>query len=491
MAEKLQGHHLSRTAIERILPHRGSFLFIHEATIIEPGKKATAPLVDLTNADYDFLNGHFPDGRINPGVIMTEAPAQLLGIAAASGEGNVEDKIGVLAEINKFRFSKPIFPTDKVMLEAEVTYLRRRLGKGHLRVLKGEEVAAEGDVTFVLVDREQLMAEMRKSNRPIDPPAENESQYQDILDKSTFVKTIGKDELARYEEVARSLGFAIEVVAEEGEYYLEGKPQNVQDTAKGVASFEEYMQRLVVKPVVSQLPVGQGQIAISIQKPPSEISHSSFLDAVSARTRDQVRIVSTPEELVDIKDPLVLREQIVARLSGVENSQFVLNALDFAEQKHFGQERVEGGPYIAHPFRIVIYMLDAGITDAVDLATAALHDVVEDTPTTLEEIEERFGPNVRTGVDLLSKEVEGVKKSDDVYFSDLLNGPKNISRTKVFDRIDNLYSWTKQKGEDERRRSYLDETRRSISPLAQFDKELARKLELAIEAAENSFGQAA
>jgi hypothetical protein len=177
-----------------------------------------------------------------------------------------------------------VLPTDKVTLEAEITKLDRRINVGRVRVLLGETVAASGIVMFSLADKEKVMAEiqarMPKVNRLRGLPAANESQYQDILDKSTLVKTIEKDELDRYQKAADSLGFMLEVVALEGEYYLKGVPVNTWEAAKGAASFEDYMQALIVEPVISEDPVRKGQLAISIQKPPSEISHSRFLEAL-------------------------------------------------------------------------------------------------------------------------------------------------------------------------------------------------------------------
>ena len=275
--------HLSQRDIEAILPHRGSFLFIHEASIIVPGVKATAPLADITDHKYDFLEGHFPGWRINPGVIMAEACAQLLGIAAASGNKLAEGKIGVLAEINNFRFPGAAFPTDRVMLEAEVTHINRRLGEGHVRVLIEEKVTSEGDIKFALVDRKKLIAELQarmpKSDKLKGPAAANESQAIDIKNKVVVVFVIPKNEAPFYEEVGQRVGFVVEVVAEEGEYYLKGEVVNTQEAAEGADNAEE-RQALIIEPIVSEVPVGKGLVAISVQKPPSEADHATYLQAL-------------------------------------------------------------------------------------------------------------------------------------------------------------------------------------------------------------------
>ncbi|CAH7342318.1 Hddc3 [Phodopus roborovskii] len=76
----------------------------------------------------------------------------------------------------------------------------------------------------------------------------------------------------------------------------------------------------------------------------------------------------------------------------------LLEAADFAAQKHRQQRRKdpEGTPYINHPIGVArILTHEAGITDIVVLQAALLHDTVEDTDTTLDEVELHFGARVR------------------------------------------------------------------------------------------------
>eukprot|EP00073_Rattus_norvegicus_P033873 XP_008757753.1 PREDICTED: guanosine-3',5'-bis(diphosphate) 3'-pyrophosphohydrolase MESH1 isoform X2 [Rattus norvegicus] len=82
---------------------------------------------------------------------------------------------------------------------------------------------------------------------------------------------------------------------------------------------------------------------------------------------------------------------------GSEAAQ-LLEAADFAAQKHRQQRRKdpEGTPYINHPIGVArILTHEAGITDIVVLQAALLHDTVEDTDTTLDEVELHFGAQVR------------------------------------------------------------------------------------------------
>ncbi|XP_074151290.1 guanosine-3',5'-bis(diphosphate) 3'-pyrophosphohydrolase MESH1 [Sminthopsis crassicaudata] len=84
------------------------------------------------------------------------------------------------------------------------------------------------------------------------------------------------------------------------------------------------------------------------------------------------------------------------------DAALLLEAADFAARKHSTQRRKdpEETPYINHPIGVArILTYEAGITDIAVLQAALLHDTVEDTNTTLEEVEEHFGAEVRRIVD--------------------------------------------------------------------------------------------
>lgn len=80
-------------------------------------------------------------------------------------------------------------------------------------------------------------------------------------------------------------------------------------------------------------------------------------------------------------------------------------AYEFAREAHEGQERKgDGSPYINHPVELARLLHSAGDNDEELLAAAFLHDVVEDTDTTLDEIEDGFGKGVRDLVDAMSED---------------------------------------------------------------------------------------
>jgi hypothetical protein len=78
------------------------------------------------------------------------------------------------------------------------------------------------------------------------------------------------------------------------------------------------------------------------------------------------------------------------------------DAISYAAQAHLGQLDKLGEPYIFHPLRVMLLVKEAGGTE-IELAAAALHDVVEDTDTTVEELAQLFGPEVASLVDAISR----------------------------------------------------------------------------------------
>jgi len=75
----------------------------------------------------------------------------------------------------------------------------------------------------------------------------------------------------------------------------------------------------------------------------------------------------------------------------------ILRAASFAAERHRDQRRkgVEETPYVNHPLAVARALCDeGGVTDAELLAAALLHDTIEDTPTTPEELRREFGPRI-------------------------------------------------------------------------------------------------
>lgn len=78
------------------------------------------------------------------------------------------------------------------------------------------------------------------------------------------------------------------------------------------------------------------------------------------------------------------------------------SAISFAENKHSGQKRKSGEPYIVHPLAVAEILMEWGM-DIDTVLAGVLHDTVEDTKSTLEELESLFGRNVAFLVDGVTK----------------------------------------------------------------------------------------
>lgn len=140
--------------ILRILPHRYPFLLVDRVLEIEAGKS----IVAIKNVTYNepFFQGHFPQMRVMPGVLVVEAIAQTGGILLFHSIPDPENKLVFLSKIDNTKFRKPVVPGDQMRMEAEILKLKRRFCHVRGRALVGEEVVTEGDVMASLMNLEDL-----------------------------------------------------------------------------------------------------------------------------------------------------------------------------------------------------------------------------------------------------------------------------------------------------------------------------------------------
>ncbi|RIV28692.1 bifunctional (p)ppGpp synthetase/guanosine-3',5'-bis(diphosphate) 3'-pyrophosphohydrolase [Alicyclobacillaceae bacterium I2511] len=92
----------------------------------------------------------------------------------------------------------------------------------------------------------------------------------------------------------------------------------------------------------------------------------------------------------------------VARYGRPEDTEFIRRAYSYADRAHLGQFRKSGDPYITHPLAVALILADIEM-DATTIAAALLHDVVEDTGVTDEEVIRQFGSEVAALVDGVTK----------------------------------------------------------------------------------------
>jgi guanosine-3',5'-bis(diphosphate) 3'-pyrophosphohydrolase len=130
----------------------------------------------------------------------------------------------------------------------------------------------------------------------------------------------------------------------------------------------------------------------------------------------------------------------------IRPSKLLLGALEFAARKHSGQKRKDsaGTPYINHPVAVAALLADVGqVDDLPTLVAALLHDTLEDTNTTADELARNFGEEVLrlvqevTDDKSLPKQVR--KDLQVLYAPNLSHRAKQI---KIADKICNLNDLT-------------------------------------------------
>jgi 3-hydroxyacyl-[acyl-carrier-protein] dehydratase len=136
------------------LPHRFPFLLVDRVKEICPGRSIVA--LKNVSVNEPFFQGHFPDRKIMPGVLIVEALAQAGGILLFHSIPDPERKFVVLSKISNARFRKPVVPGDQLILEAEILKLKSRFCHLKGRATVDGEVAAEGELVAGLLDLEDV-----------------------------------------------------------------------------------------------------------------------------------------------------------------------------------------------------------------------------------------------------------------------------------------------------------------------------------------------
>jgi GTP diphosphokinase / guanosine-3',5'-bis(diphosphate) 3'-diphosphatase len=169
----------------------------------------------------------------------------------------------------------------------------------------------------------------------------------------------------------------------------------------------------------------------------------------------------------------------------------LLEALDFAAIRHSAQRRKgpDAAPYVNHLIEVASLVANVGQVEDVDVLIAAvLHDVLEDTPTTAEEVTERFGPRVCRFVQALSDDKSLPRRQRrEIALEELPHAEPLVHVIKLADLASNIkllpHHWT-----DERKHEYLQWSERaaticspSCRPLAELYWERAGKTRAKLE----------
>ncbi len=166
-------------------------------------------------------------------------------------------------------------------------------------------------------------------------------------------------------------------------------------------------------------------------------------------------------------------EELIKRLADLDkhyNLNKVRSAYEYAKEMHNGQKRESGEPYITHPLAVATILIDLGMdTDAI--CAALLHDVVEDTEATYDDVKKKFGADVANLVDgvtkldkikLASKEEQQAENIRKIFLS--MAKDIRVIIIKLADRLHNMRTLNFRSGV--KRRDVSLETMSIFVPLA-------------------------
>jgi RelA/SpoT family (p)ppGpp synthetase len=154
------------------------------------------------------------------------------------------------------------------------------------------------------------------------------------------------------------------------------------------------------------------------------------------------------------------------------NEALLDRAYVFSMQKHGTQKRASGDPYYSHPIEVAGILTELHMDDET-IITAILHDTIEDTLTTVEEIEARFGPAIARMVDGVTKlsKIEALTDNERAAenlrkFLLATSDDLRVLLVKLADRLHNMRTLHHIK-DDEKRRRIARETMEIYAPLAE------------------------
>jgi UDP-3-O-[3-hydroxymyristoyl] N-acetylglucosamine deacetylase/3-hydroxyacyl-[acyl-carrier-protein] dehydratase len=137
--------------ILRIMPHRYPMLLVDRVIEMDGDRRALG--IKNVTVNEPFFEGHYPGTPIMPGVLIIEALGQLSGLLL-SRKLEHTGKIPVLLSLDNVKLRRPVVPGDQLILEAENIRVKARTGHVRCRAYVGDQVAAEAEIKFMLVDNE-------------------------------------------------------------------------------------------------------------------------------------------------------------------------------------------------------------------------------------------------------------------------------------------------------------------------------------------------
>jgi 3-hydroxyacyl-[acyl-carrier-protein] dehydratase len=140
--------------ILKFLPHRFPFLLVDRVVDMVPAKSIVA-LKNVT-CNEQFFQGHFPEWKIMPGVLIIEAMAQAGAILLLRSIPDPERKFLALSKVDKAKFKRMVVPGDQLRLDVEWTRTKGKICQMKGKAFVDGEVAAEAEIYATVLDIEEL-----------------------------------------------------------------------------------------------------------------------------------------------------------------------------------------------------------------------------------------------------------------------------------------------------------------------------------------------
>ena len=144
---------LNKKQIVDLLPHREPMLLIDE--LYDMNKLSSATAVVNVKKDSFFVQGHFPDNPVMPGVLIVESFGQAAAALTASGldKSTYENKLVFLMGVEKARFRNPVIPDCKLILKIEAIRSHGRVWKYKGEAFVDDKKMADAIWSATIVDK--------------------------------------------------------------------------------------------------------------------------------------------------------------------------------------------------------------------------------------------------------------------------------------------------------------------------------------------------
>ncbi len=140
-------------AIEQIIPHRYPMLMLDKVIEIIPNKRVVA--IKNVSIDEHFFIGHFPDDKIMPGVLITEAMAQAACIYYHYSQPLSNKKFMYYLGKTTVQFMEPVRPGDQLRIEITEKKISGQFGFVLAKASVDSKIVAEGEIIFSVKEKNE------------------------------------------------------------------------------------------------------------------------------------------------------------------------------------------------------------------------------------------------------------------------------------------------------------------------------------------------